>query len=143
MKHYAMPGDELTEEQRSQAREFGEANEAAKKQLLESVRKPQEVDFMNVTFEPFEDRLLVYPDPVEEKTAGGIYKPEATIAKSKPLIGTIVKIGPGKLATPFTPEMGIPEVGTRIYYGNYAGTEITLGEVKYLIMRFADCFGKV
>jgi len=45
---------------------------------------------------PLGDRLIVRRFPSEEKTAGGIILPDN--AKQKPQKGTVVAVGPGKLA---------------------------------------------
>ena len=44
---------------------------------------------------PMEDRIVVKPQEAEEKTAGGIVLPDS--AKEKPLIGTVVSVGPCKM----------------------------------------------
>jgi len=142
-KVFYMPGEELTEEEKKIASEtLKQQQEKTQKELADradaTAQKKSTVDFMNVNFEPFEDRILVYPDPVEATTKGGLYKPDAVIEKAKPVTGTVVKVGPGK------PNFKLNIVpGDRISYGNYAGTSIQFGEINYLIMRFADCFGKV
>lgn len=142
-KVFYMPGEELTEEEKKIASEtLKRQQEKTQKELADraeaDTQKKSSVDFMTVNFEPFEDRILVYPDPVETITKGGLYKPEEATKKMKPVIGTIVKVGPGK------PNFKITIIpGDRISYGNYAGTPFQLNGIDYLIMRFADCYGKV
>jgi len=80
---------------------------------------------------PLADRVLVEPAAAEEKTAGGIIIPDT--AKEKPQKGTVVAIGPGKKDEPMT-----VKVGEKVLYGKYAGTEITIDTVNYLIMRESD-----
>ena len=48
-----------------------------------------------MSVKPLEDRVLVRPLEAEEKTASGIYLPES--AKEKPMQGTVVAMGPGKM----------------------------------------------
>lgn len=187
-KQFFMPGQELTEEEKVKLREMTAGKDKATSELLkkhaEENEAKKEVDFMNASFEAFEDRVLVYPDPVESVTKGGIYKPDEALNKIKPVIGTVVKVGPGKdsvnvnaivkalgyaadnaaglkkekkamhddtpkwigedfealLKTNSLQEKLKP--GDRIVYGNYAGTEFVLNDIKYLIMRFADIFGR-
>ena len=136
-------GSELTDEEREFVKEFSEKEQSEKAESLkakadEIAEKRKSVDFMTEKFAPYEDRILVYPDPIETMTKGGLYKPDELINKEKPKIGTVVAIGAGKngVALPLT-------VGQKIAYGSYAGTDFTIDEVKYLIMRFADCFGEV
>ena len=80
---------------------------------------------------PLADRVLVEPAQAEEKTAGGIIIPDT--AKEKPQKGTVVAIGTGKKDEPIT-----VKVGETVLYGKYAGTEITIDGVNYLIMRESD-----
>ena len=40
---------------------------------------------------PLSDRVLVKPNPAEEKTAGGLFIPDT--AKEKPLAGKVVAVG--------------------------------------------------
>lgn len=81
---------------------------------------------------PIADRVLVLPDPTEEKV-GNIMLPQN--AREKPNQGTIVAIGDGK------EEKGMrTKVGERILYGKHAGVEIVFDGVSYLIMREADIF---
>ena len=42
---------------------------------------------------PLSDRVLVKPNPAEEKTAGGLFIPDT--AKEKPLMGKVIAAGPG------------------------------------------------
>lgn len=84
-----------------------------------------------VNIKPLADRVLVKPAAAEEKTAGGIIIPDT--AKEKPQKGTIVAVGPGKKDEPMT-----VKVGDQVLYGKYAGTEITISGVDYMIMRESD-----
>jgi len=84
-----------------------------------------------VKIKPLADRVLVEPAPAEEKTAAGIIIPDT--AKEKPQKGTVVAVGPGKKDEPMT-----VSVGDNVLYGKYAGTEITIDGINYLIMRESD-----
>ncbi len=84
---------------------------------------------MNV--KPLSDRVLVEPNPAEEKTAGGLFIPDT--AKEKPLAGKVVAVGPGTAEV--TMEV---KVGDQVLYGKYSGTEINVDGKDYLIMRQND-----
>lgn len=84
-----------------------------------------------VNIKPLADRVLIKAAPAEEKTAGGIIIPDA--AKEKPQRGTVIAAGPGKKDEPTT-----VKEGDTVLYGKYAGTEITVEGVEYLIMRESD-----
>lgn len=89
---------------------------------------------MSVTFKPLADRVLIEAAPVEMKTASGIIIPDS--AKEKPLKGTIVAAGAGKVDEPMS-----VKIGDSVLYGQYSGTEINLDGKTYLIMREADIYG--
>ena len=82
---------------------------------------------------PLSDRVLIQPNPAEEKTAAGLIIPDT--AKDKPLAGKVVAVGPG------TSEVKMEvKVGDQVLYGKYAGTEVTVEGETYLIMRQSDIF---
>ena len=84
---------------------------------------------------PLADRVLVEPKEAETKTAAGLYIPDT--AKEKPQQGVIVAVGPGKKDEPME-----VKVGDEVLYGKYAyaGTEVTVDDKKYLIMKQSDIF---
>jgi len=84
-----------------------------------------------VKIKPLADRVLVEAAAAEDKTAGGIIIPDT--AKEKPQKGTVIAVGPGKKDEPMT-----VKVGDNVLYGKYAGTEITIDGMNYLIMRESD-----
>ena len=85
----------------------------------------------SVGITPLHDRVVVKAAAAEEKTAGGIIIPDT--AKEKPQRGVVVAAGPGKKDEPV-----MVKAGDTVLYGKYAGTEIQLGGVDYLIMRESD-----
>ena len=94
-----------------------------------------------LTFELYDDRVLVKPVAAEEKTAGGIIIPDT--AKEKPQKGTVVAVGPGKYAEQTGNLIPVKQkVGDVVLYGKYAGTEISVGGEDYLIMRTSDILMK-
>ena len=80
---------------------------------------------------PLGDKVLVQRLAAEEKTASGLYLPES--AKEKPQRGTVVAVGDGKKDEPMT-----VKVGDTVLYGKYSGTELTLEDKDYMIMRESD-----
>ncbi|MCQ2169603.1 MAG: co-chaperone GroES [Bacteroidales bacterium] len=80
---------------------------------------------------PLADRVVIEPKEAETKTASGIYIPDT--AKEKPQQGTIVAAGPGKNDEPME-----VKVGDTVLYGKYAGTEVTVDDKKYLIVKQSD-----
>jgi chaperonin GroES len=89
-----------------------------------------------MNLKPLGDRLLVKPIEQEEKTASGIILPET--AKEKPQEGEVLAVGPGSRKEDGSRiEMDVA-VGNRVLYAKYAGTEIKMDGVKYLILRESD-----
>ncbi|OGU73838.1 MAG: co-chaperone GroES [Ignavibacteria bacterium RBG_16_34_14] len=94
---------------------------------------------MNLT--PLADRVIIKPSEAEETTKGGIILPDT--AKEKPIEGTVVAAGPGKVTDDGkTVKMGV-KVGDKVLYGKYSGTEITVEGEELLIMRESDIFAIV
>jgi len=85
----------------------------------------------NVNIKPLADRVLVQPSEAESKTASGLIIPDT--AKEKPQKGTVVAVGPGTKDE----EMQV-KIGDLVLYGKYAGTELSVDSVDYLIMRQSD-----
>ena len=85
----------------------------------------------NVNIKPLADRVLVQPMEAESKTASGLIIPDT--AKEKPQKGTVVAAGPGTKDE----EMQV-KVGDVVLYGKYAGTELNVDGVDYLMMRQSD-----
>ena len=86
---------------------------------------------MNVR--PLDDRILIRPLEVEEKTAGGIVLPDT--AKEKSQRGEIVAVGSGKLLDSGERAPLSVKTGDRVIFGKYAGTEIKIGGKGHQIMR--------
>ena len=90
---------------------------------------------------PLGGRVLVEPTEQEETTAGGIILPET--AKEKPQEGKILAAGPGD-----RDEDGerIPmevQVGDKVLYAKYSGTEVKMDGKKLLILRESDILAVV
>src|SRR5574338_389137 len=92
-----------------------------------------------IKLKPLGDRVVVKPAAAEEKTAGGIILPDT--AKEKPVEGTVVAAGPGKVADDGKAIKMEVKVGDKVLYGKYSGTEVTINGEEYLMMRESDIFG--
>ena len=90
---------------------------------------------------PLEDRVLVKPIENESKTASGLYLPES--AKEKPVRGTVVAAGPGKLLENGKRADMSVKVGATVVYGKYAGSEVELKGEKHLILRESELLGVI
>ncbi len=92
------------------------------------------------SIKPLGDRVVVKPEAAEEKTSSGLYIPDT--AKEKPQRGTVVAVGPGRVENGTKIDMSVSE-GDTVLYGKYAGTEITIENEDYLIVRESDILGIV
>ncbi len=92
---------------------------------------------MNVR--PLHDRLLVQRNDSATQTKGGLYLPET--AKEKPVEGTVLAVGDGRLTEEGKSLPLQVKVGDRIIFGKYAGTEIKLDGEERLILREDDVLG--
>jgi chaperonin GroES len=90
---------------------------------------------MALNVKPLADRVIVAPME-KEMMKGGIIIPDT--AKEKPQQGKIVAVGPGSVSD--NGERVKPEVkkGDIVLYGKYAGTEVSVDNNDYLILRESD-----
>lgn len=90
---------------------------------------------------PLQDRIIVKRLEEENKTSGGIYIPDT--AKEKPQKGEIIAVGKGKVTEDGKVLPIDVKVGDKVLFGKYAGTEIKIDGVDYLIMREDDILGVI
>ena len=94
-----------------------------------------------VAFKPLGNRVVIEPLEGEEQvSAGGIYIPDT--AKEKPQEGTIVAAGPGRMTDDGNRVPMELEVGDKVVYSKYAGTENKEGDIEYLVLREDDILFK-
>ena len=92
-----------------------------------------------MNFRPLHDRVVVKRIDAEDKSAGGIIIPDT--AKEKPSQGEVIAVGPGG-----RDENGklIPidiQVGDRVLFGKWSGTEVKIDGQELLIMKESDIMG--
>ncbi len=86
---------------------------------------------------PLADRVLVKPIDPKEVKKGSIIIPDT--AKEKPQEGEIIAVGKGRLNEQTGQRIPLEvKKGNRVLYGKYSGTEITVNDVEYLILRESD-----
>jgi chaperonin GroES len=90
-------------------------------------------------FRPLHDRVVVKRVAEEEKTKGGIIIPDT--AKEKPMEGEIVAVGPGARDEKGTLIPLDVQVGDRVLFGKWSGTEVKLDGDDLLIMKESDIMG--
>lgn len=96
---------------------------------------------VSVKLKPLGDRIVVKAVAREAVTKSGIVLPDT--AKEKPQEGEILAVGPGKVLDNGKRTPLEVQVGQKVLFAKYAGTEIKLDGEEYLILRENDIMGIV
>ena len=84
---------------------------------------------------PLSDRVVIRALEDAEQMRGGLYIPDT--AKEKPQQGEVVAVGPGRYEKDQRVPMEV-KVGNKVLYGKYSGTEVTIDNEQFLILRESD-----
>ncbi len=91
--------------------------------------------------QPLEDRIVVRVSEAEETTASGLVLPDT--AKEKPQQGTVLAVGPGRIADSGERlAMDLAE-GDTVIFSKYGGTEVEVEGEDLLILNARDVLAKV
>ncbi|MFZ4585686.1 MAG: co-chaperone GroES [Acidimicrobiia bacterium] len=91
--------------------------------------------------QPLEDRIVVRVSEAEETTASGLVLPDT--AKEKPQQGTVLAVGPGRVADSGERiALDITE-GDTVIFSKYGGTEVEVDGEDLLILSGRDVLAKV
>ena len=90
---------------------------------------------------PLHDRILVQRLEDGEQNVGGIIIPDS--AKEKPQRGTVIAAGDGKANNAGQRVALDLKTGDTVLFGKYAGQEIKLGGIDYLIMKEDDVLAAI
>ncbi len=88
---------------------------------------------------PLYDRIVVKRVEEQEVMQGGLYIPDT--AKEKPQEGEVVAVGKGKRLEDGKLVPLDVQVGDRILFGKYSGSDIKIDGNEYLIMREDEVLG--
>jgi chaperonin GroES len=88
---------------------------------------------------PLGDRVIIKVLETEEKTSSGIVLPDK--AKEKPQEGEVKAVGPGRILDDGSKAPMDVQVGNKVVFSKYAGTEIKLDGEELLIIRHDDILG--
>ena len=92
-----------------------------------------------MNFKPLGDRILVKRVENVEEIRGGIVIPET--AKEKPQEGKVIAVGDGRVLDSGE-KIGLSvKTGYRILFGKYGGSDVTINDEEYLILREDDILG--
>jgi chaperonin GroES len=84
---------------------------------------------------PLGDRVVLKHLEAEEKTKSGIVL--AGAAKEKPQEAEVIAVGPGGMVDGKEVKMEV-EVGAKVIYQKYSGTEVKLDGEEYVIVKQSD-----
>ena len=97
---------------------------------------------MSVSIKPLEDRIVIKSVEAEQTTASGLVIPDT--AKEKPQEGEVLAVGPGRWNDDGDERIPLDvQVGDRVLYSKYGGTEIKHGGEEYLILSARDVLAVV
>jgi chaperonin GroES len=96
---------------------------------------------MSISIKPLGNRVVVEPIEQEDVTASGIVLPDT--AKEKPQTGMVLAAGPGERDEDGKRISMDVEVGDKVLFAKYAGTELKMDGKKLLILRETDLLGIV
>ncbi|MCC7104189.1 MAG: co-chaperone GroES [Chloroflexi bacterium] len=85
---------------------------------------------------PLGNRIVVEAKAHEEMTRSGIYLPDTS--REKPQEGTVVAVGPGRRLDNGKLAPVEVEVGQRVLYAKWAGTEVKIDDKEVLIFNDTD-----
>jgi chaperonin GroES len=94
----------------------------------------------DIKVKPLADRVVIKALEESEQMRGGLYIPDT--AKEKPQQGEVVAVGNGRIEDGKRVDMEL-KVGDKVLYGKYSGTEVTVENEQYLILRESDVLAVV
>ena len=92
-------------------------------------------------FRPLHDRVAVKRVEEEQKTKGGLIIPDT--AKEKPMQGEVLAVGPGARDEDGELVPMSVQVGDRVLFGKWSGTEVKIDGQDLLIMKESDIMGVI
>ena len=96
---------------------------------------------MSVSIKPLEDRIVIKSLEAEQTTASGLVIPDT--AKEKPQEGEVLAVGPGRIDDKGNRVPLDVQVGDRVIYSKYGGTEIKHGGQEFLLLSARDVLAVV
>ncbi|MEN9713351.1 MAG: hypothetical protein RLZZ164_15 [Actinomycetota bacterium] len=96
---------------------------------------------MSVSIKPLEDRIVVRPVEAEQVTASGLVIPDT--AKERPQEAEVVAVGPGRVAENGTRIPVDVQVGDKVIFSKYGGTELKYNGQEYLVLSARDVLAVV
>jgi chaperonin GroES len=96
---------------------------------------------VSVSIKPLEDRLVIKVVEAEQTTASGLVIPDT--AKEKPQEGEVLAVGPGRIDDAGNRVPLDVNVGDKVIFSKYGGTEVKYGGEDLLILSARDVLAVV
>jgi chaperonin GroES len=93
----------------------------------------------SINLSPLKSRVLIRREEGETKTTGGLFIPD--VAKDKPLSGRVVATGTGSYNKRGAKRPLDVQVGDRVLFGRYTGSQIKLNGEELLVLEEAEILG--
>lgn len=88
------------------------------------------------------DKMLVRVETKEQETTGGLLIAPTSQKGSRPSVGEVVAVGPGRPAMNGEPiEMDVVK-GDMVKFRDFAGNEVQIGEEDFSVIRMQECLAK-
>jgi len=89
---------------------------------------------------PLYDRVLLKRLEEKEVKKGGIIIPDT--AKEKPQEAEVIEVGKGRIEGDKISPLEVKK-GDRVLIGKFSGTEVTIDDMEYVIVREEEILGKI
>ena len=93
------------------------------------------------SIKPLNEKVVVERMDAETKSAGGILIPDT--AKEKPMRGTVIAVGPGRVLDSGEVKALDVKKGDKVLFGGYAGSEVKVDGKDYLIVNESEIFAVI
>tara|TARA_B100000161_G_C33205513_1_gene261841 strand:+ start:88 stop:402 length:315 start_codon:yes stop_codon:yes gene_type:complete len=99
------------------------------------------INEVNMNFRPLHDRVMVKRESEEDVSKGGIIIPDT--AKEKPMQAKVMAVGSGSKAEDGSITPLDVKKGDKVLIGKWSGTEVTIDNTDYVIVKESDIMGIV
>ena len=93
------------------------------------------------SIKPLHEKVVVERMDAETKSSGGILIPDS--AKEKPMRGTVIAVGPGRVLESGEVKALDVKKGDKVLFGGYAGSEVKLEGKDYLIVNESEIYAVI
>lgn len=124
---------------KSGAAKSASAKSSASKSGKATVKATSERSATQTRFTPLDDRVLVEPSGLAERTAGGLYIPQSV--QERPNQGRVIAVGKGARKKKGGLRPLDVRVGDQVLYGTHVGTSLELQGRDVILLREDEILG--